>query len=90
MSWRWTFWVGSIILASSWVPVALLPETFGLVILRKRAAELREKDLGRQIYAPIEMQNRGARGIVTETLALSSRMFFWRAYCVFLLLVSGL
>lgn len=76
MSWRWTFGVVSIISALSLVPVAILPETSGPVILRKRAVELREKDLGRQIYAPIEMQNRGAREIVTETLALSSRMLF--------------
>lgn len=81
MNWRWTFGVGSIISALSLVPVALLAETSGPLILRKRAVELREKDLGRQIYAPIEMQNRGAREIVTDAGPLVSHVL-WRAHCV--------
>ncbi|KAJ5034845.1 uncharacterized protein L3040_008114 [Drepanopeziza brunnea f. sp. 'multigermtubi'] len=76
VSWRWTFWIGFILLGVSLVPVLFLPETFKPVILRKRAIKLRKKDPSHRIYAPIELETRDTMEIVTVTLARPIRMFF--------------
>ncbi|KAF6800335.1 major facilitator superfamily transporter, partial [Colletotrichum sojae] len=74
--WRWTFWVGFIVLGLSCVPVFFLPETFKPTILRKRAVKLRKKSPGRRIYAPTELENSDVKEMVTVTLARPIRMFF--------------
>ncbi|KAF2641915.1 MFS general substrate transporter [Massarina eburnea CBS 473.64] len=76
INWRWTFWVGFIILGVSFIPVLFLPETFKPVILRNRAFKLRKETPGRRIYAPIELQRRGAKEMMTVTLARPIRMLF--------------
>ena len=36
LEWRWTFWIGLILIGACWPPLLLLPETFGPVLLAVR------------------------------------------------------
>jgi MFS family permease len=78
-SWRWTFWAALIIAGVSWIPVMFLPETYGPVILSRRAAQIRKAAAteGRSvpdIYAPIDIENRNWHYILTVILARPIRM----------------
>lgn len=57
----------------------LLPETYGPVILKKRAHTLRKKTGNKNIFAPIELEKKGAREILTTILARPFQMFFFEA-----------
>ncbi|KAL9121245.1 MAG: hypothetical protein Q9187_002200 [Circinaria calcarea] len=79
VSWRWSFWVGFIVAGLSMVGLLLLPETYGPVILKKRARMLREKTGNNNILAPIELEKTGVREILTKILARPFQMFFFEA-----------
>ncbi|KAI9147791.1 Major facilitator superfamily multidrug transporter mdrA [Paramyrothecium foliicola] len=80
ISWRWTFWVALMIAGISWIPLMFLPETYGPVILSRRAARMRKVALAEghantDIFAPIDVENRDWRHLVTVILARPLRMF---------------
>ncbi|KAL3476499.1 major facilitator superfamily domain-containing protein [Aspergillus californicus] len=52
LGWRWTFWVDLIFAGVTLVGLIFIPETFGPVILRRRAAQL-TKMSGTLISAPV-------------------------------------
>ncbi|KXJ85609.1 major facilitator superfamily domain-containing protein [Microdochium bolleyi] len=83
VGWRWAFWIGFIILGVSCVPMLFLPETFKPVILRKRAIRLRKENPHRQFYAPIELQQRSTKDIITVTLARPITMLIWEPIVLF-------
>ncbi|KAL4862166.1 hypothetical protein BDV12DRAFT_190614 [Aspergillus spectabilis] len=52
LGWRWTFWIDLIFAGVTLAGLIFLPETFGPVVLKRRAAEL-SKQLGKEVSAPV-------------------------------------
>lgn len=87
LGWRWTFWVGLMIAGLSWVPIVLMPETYGPIILAKRARKMRKEGKG-NIWAPIELEKKGFKQMATVVLTRPIRMLCFElivasasAYC---------
>ena len=72
------------------VALLLLPETYGPTILKKRAQKLRKESGNKNIFAPIELEKKGARQILTITLARPFQMFFFEAIVLLTCLYSSL
>ncbi|GBE85598.1 Uncharacterized MFS-type transporter [Sparassis crispa] len=68
VGWRWLFWVNMIFSGCSAVLIATIPETFAPVLLRKRAARLREKTGDRNITTEQEMFSASFSQMLVETL----------------------
>jgi MFS family permease len=82
-SWRWALWVGFIIAGVSIIPVLFLPETYGPVILKKYAQQMRKATGNPNIVAPIELEKKGAKQMITVTLMRPIRMLLFEAIALF-------
>lgn len=83
VDWRWTFWVGLIIAGMTWVPLVLMPETYAPVILKQRAARLRKETGDPNIFAPIEIENKGWKYVVLVVLTRPIRMMLFEWLVLF-------
>ncbi|KAI9889972.1 MAG: hypothetical protein M1814_004590 [Vezdaea aestivalis] len=90
VSWRWTFWVGLIVIGMSWIPLVFLPETYAPTILKKRAQALRKKKGDPNIRAPSELENASLKEIVVVVLTRPVRMFYTEAIILFTCLYLAL
>ena len=83
VSWRWTYWVGLIVAGVSLLFLSFLPETYGPTILKRRAQKLRTERINPSIYAPIELEKKGAKQMITVTLMRPLNMFLFEAIVLF-------
>ncbi|KAL8946049.1 MAG: hypothetical protein Q9222_007500 [Ikaeria aurantiellina] len=83
VTWRWTFWVGLIIAGVSQVFLLFMPETYGPTILTRRAQRMRRETGNPNIFAPIELEKKGARQMITITLTRPVRMVVSEAIILF-------
>ena len=60
-----------------------LPETYGPVILKKYAQQMRKATGNPDIVAPIELEKKGAKQMVTVTLMRPIRMLLFEAIVLF-------
>ncbi|KAI9732441.1 MAG: hypothetical protein M1834_001649 [Cirrosporium novae-zelandiae] len=94
VSWRWTFWVGLIIACVSFIPFFFLPETFGPVILQRRARAMRMAGEKNDVYAPIELEKKGPKEMLTIILARPLIMLVFEPIvlftCLYLSLASAI
>lgn len=94
LSWRWSFWLGFILAVVTLVPVLFLPETYGPVILQRRAQKMRKETGNERIYAPIELEKKGVKQMMTVTLTRPLRMIAFEAIvlstCLYSSLVYGI
>ena len=94
VSWRWSFWVVLIYAGVSFVPLLLLPETFGPILLKRRAKKMRSEKNDPNIYAPIELEKKGFVQMATVILTRPIRMFLFEALvlvtCTYLALIFGI
>jgi MFS family permease len=94
LSWRWVFWVGLIVAGASWVPLLWLPETYGPVLLSRRAARLRKTTQNPNIFAPFDLEKKGWKQMATVTLTRPLRMLIFElivsATCIYLSLIYGI
>lgn len=94
LGWRWSFWIGLIIAGVSLPPLFFLPETFGPVLLARRAQALRISTGNDQIFARIELEKKGFKQMATVTLTRPLRMLCFEplvaATCVYLSLIYGI
>lgn len=74
IGWRWAFWIGLIYAGVTAVPLFLLPETYGPVLLKWRAAAIRRRDPGARVAAPHELEKRSVSELATVVLARPIRM----------------
>ncbi|MCJ1452410.1 hypothetical protein MMC28_002753 [Mycoblastus sanguinarius] len=90
VSWRWTFWIGLIFAGVSLVPLIFLPETYGPTILKRRAKKMRKETGNTQIFAPMELEKKGAKQMVTVTLMRPLHMIAFEAIVLFTCLYLSL
>lgn len=83
VSWRWTYWVGLILAGVSLLFLAFLPETYEPTILKRRAKKLRRERGNPNIYAPLELERKGAKQMITVTLMRPLNMFLFEAIVLF-------
>jgi MFS family permease len=79
VSWRWIFWLSLIIAGCTWPILLYSPETYAPVILATRARRLRKENNNPNIFAPLELEHRDLKQMVTVVLARPVRMFFTEA-----------
>lgn len=79
VSWRWVFWLSFIIAGVTWPILLTSPETYAPVILATRARRLRKENNDPNIFAPLELEHRDLKQLVTIVLARPVRMFFTEA-----------
>ena len=72
--WRWTFWAALILIGVSWIPLTIAPESYGPIILKKRAQRLRKETGNENIKAPIELEIKDIRHTITVVLTRPIRM----------------
>ena len=76
------------------VPVVFLPETYGPIILQRRAKRLRKETGNERVFAPIELEKKGIKQLMTVTLTRPLRMIAFEALvlftCLYLSLVYGI
>lgn len=77
IGWRWSFWIGLIYAGATMVPVWFLPETFGPVLLLRRARAIRKDNPAARIIAPHEMEKRTLKELTTVVLARPIRMILF-------------
>ncbi|KAI4720563.1 MFS general substrate transporter [Aureobasidium sp. EXF-10727] len=92
VSWRWIFWLSLIIAGATWPILLLSPETYAPVILASRARRLRKENSNPNIFAPLELEHRDMKQMITVVLTRPVRMFFTEAIvlCSCLYLSVGL
>lgn len=94
LDWRWVFWVGLMVAGVSWIPLLFLPETYGPILLARRAAHLRKTTGDTNIFAPIDLEKKGWKQMATVTLTRPIRMLFFEliilATCLYLSLAYGI
>lgn len=83
VSWRWTFWLGLIIAGVTWIPLLAMPETYGPVILKRRAKRLRKESGDDDVFAPIELEPQDVRHVVTVVLTRPIRMMLFEWIVLF-------
>lgn len=92
VTWRWAFWSG-LIIAGATLPFAIfLPETYGPVLLKRKAQQMRKETGRSDIVAPIELEDqswtecmltRPVRMFLFEWIVLFSCLYLSAAYGIF-------
>ncbi|OJD34930.1 mfs general substrate transporter [Diplodia corticola] len=87
VSWRWAFWLGLIIAGAAWVPLLATPETYGPVILERRARRMRKEAAAnggdQNVFAPMELEPRDWRHVATVVLTRPIRMMLFEWIVLF-------
>jgi hypothetical protein len=72
----------------------MLPETYGPILLARRARKIREETGNQNIYAPIELEKKGWKQMATVTLTRPLRMLLFElivlSTCLYLSLAYGI
>ncbi|KAG6357721.1 hypothetical protein INS49_013600 [Diaporthe citri] len=94
IGWRWTFWIGLIYAGLSMALLLLLPETYGPILLVKRAQRIRRLDPKANVIAPHELEAADLHQLAVRVLTRPMRMLFFElivsATCVYLALCYGI
>ena len=75
-SWRWPYWCGLIVAGVSLAIVSFHPETYGPIILQRRAQKMRKQDPDADAWAPIELDKTSLREVAVKFLGRPIRMLF--------------
>jgi multidrug resistance protein len=89
VSWRWAYWVMLILAGVTWPALLLMPETYGPVVLQKKAQKLRKQG-DEDVLAPIELERRDFYQLAVVVLTRPVRMFFFEALVLFSCLYTAL
>lgn len=77
IGWRWAFWVSLMIAGATCVVLVFVPESYGPVLLKRKARRMRKETGDNRIVAPFELEERNMRHIFTVVLTRPLRMFFF-------------
>lgn len=91
IGWRWTFWIALMYAGATLVLVGFIPETFGPILLARRARQMRRQDPSSHAAAPRDLEETDLSCLLTVVLTRPLRMLFFEpivsATCVYLALV---
>ncbi|KAK5133872.1 hypothetical protein LTR08_007203 [Meristemomyces frigidus] len=91
INWRWSFWVLVIWAGAQWLMIFLLvPETYGPVILRRKAVQLRKDTGDSRWQAPIEKMNKSVAKTVLWSCIRPFQLLFFEQMCLNLCLLSAI
>ncbi|CAK7568506.1 MAG: hypothetical protein SEPTF4163_006499 [Sporothrix epigloea] len=76
IGWRWSFWIALIYAGVSLIPLALMPETHGPILLQRRAVRMRKQDPKANVVAPHEQEKKSLRELLAIVLTRPLRMIF--------------
>jgi multidrug resistance protein len=88
ISWRWAYWLMLILAGVTWPPLLLMPETYGPVVLKKKAQAMRKQ--GRTVLAPIELDPPDVYQMIVVILTRPVRMFLFESIVLFSCLYTAL
>ncbi|KAK4163016.1 putative polyamine transporter [Cladorrhinum sp. PSN259] len=77
IGWRWAFWIGLIYAGATVIPLLFLPETYGPILLKRRAQEIRKQDPKARVVALHEMDKKSFTELTTVVLARPIRMIIF-------------
>ncbi|KAK0634823.1 major facilitator superfamily domain-containing protein [Bombardia bombarda] len=77
IGWRWVFWIGLIYAGATIVPLLFLPETYGPVLLLRRAKRMRKQDPSARVVAPHELEEKSLKELATVVLTRPIRMIIF-------------
>ncbi|MCJ1358999.1 MAG: hypothetical protein MMC33_008999 [Icmadophila ericetorum] len=94
VSWRLPFYIAFAFAGVSMIFLFFLPETYAPVILQNRAKKLRAETGNPNIFAPLDLEKKGAKQMLTITLTRPLRMLFFEAIvlcsCLYLALIYAI
>ncbi|KAI0154338.1 major facilitator superfamily transporter [Xylariaceae sp. FL1272] len=94
IGWRWTFWVALIYAGITLIGVVMLPETYGPILLSRRAQKIRKADPTSEVYAAFELEDKDIKQVVTRVLTRPVRMILTElivsATCAYLALLYAI
>ena len=94
IGWRWVYWVELMFAGATWPFLLLMPETYGPVLLRRKAKKLRKETGNANIVAPSELEDQDLRQLIVVVLTRPIRMFLFEAIvfcsCAYLSLAYGI
>ncbi|RFU30930.1 hypothetical protein B7463_g5429, partial [Scytalidium lignicola] len=94
IGWRWAFWIGLIYAGISLSIVVFLPETFGPILLARRARKMRKQDPSIQTVAPRDLEKTDLNQLLTVVITRPLRMLVSElivtATCAYLALVYAI
>lgn len=92
--WRGVFWIGLLLTAPSWIMLVFVTETYGPILLLRRAKRIRKQIGHSNVRAPIELEPRGLVQMVRVVLTRPIRMAVSEAIvaftCLYLSLIYGI
>ncbi|KAK3387557.1 major facilitator superfamily transporter [Podospora didyma] len=77
IGWRWAFWIGLMYAGATLIPLTLLPETNGAVLLQRRARSIRKHNPSAHVVAPHEMDKKTVAELATVVLSRPIRMIIF-------------
>ncbi|KAK4223192.1 major facilitator superfamily domain-containing protein [Podospora fimiseda] len=77
IGWRWAFWIGLIYAGATIVPLVFLPETYGPILLKRRAGEMRRRNPKAKVVALHELEKKTLRELTTVVLARPIKMIIF-------------
>ncbi|RTE78567.1 hypothetical protein BHE90_006954 [Fusarium euwallaceae] len=91
IGWRWVFWIALIVAGVTLALIALLPETYGPILLSRRARKIRKEDPASRAIAPRDLESTDLRQLLTVVLTRPLRMLIFEPIvnttCAYLSLV---
>lgn len=94
IGWRWTFWIGLCYAGASLSAIMFLPETFGPILLARRAKKMRRQEPSINVMAPRELEQTDLHRLITVVLMRPLRMLFTELIvsttCAYLALVYSI
>lgn len=77
IGWRWTFWIATILAGVTIVPLLTLPETYGPILLQRRAIRMRKADPKARVIANHEVERPDLKTLATVVLTRPIRMLIF-------------
>lgn len=94
IGWRWSFWVGLIYAGITLLITIFLPETFGPILLARRARKLQEKNPSCHVVAAHDLEKMDLSKLMTVVLTRPLRMLVSElivtATCAYLSLIFAI
>ncbi|RSL56358.1 hypothetical protein CEP53_006826 [Fusarium sp. AF-6] len=91
IGWRWVFWIALIVAGVTLALIAFLPETYGPILLSRRARKIRKEDPASRAIAPRDLESTDLRQLLTVVLTRPLRMLIFEPIvnttCAYLSLV---